>query len=240
MITAAVVTRALRVVAADDSFLIREAISAVLSVSERVELVALCADGDSLWESIERDDPDVVIVDIRMPPSGDEEGIRIASRLRRERPAVGLIALSQWAEPALAIALLRPSAHGRAYLLKQRLHDRAELLNAIEVVAHGGSVIDPVVVHELIEGGRRQQPSPVEDLTPREREVLSLMARGMSNGAIAEELTLTKRAVEKHIGSIFQKLELEDEEIVSRRVAAVLMYLQGSASGELVAGASVD
>jgi DNA-binding NarL/FixJ family response regulator len=220
-----------RVVIADDSFLIREAITSVLADSDRVEVVALCEDGDSLWEAVEREDPDVVITDIRMPPSGDEEGVLIASRLRRERPHVGLIALSQWAEPSLAVGLLRPSAHGRAYLLKQRLHDRAELLNAIEVVAHGGSVIDPVVVHELIEGARRPQRSPIDELTPREREVLSLMARGMSNRAIAEGLTLTKRAVEKHIGSIFQKLELEDEEVVSRRVAAVLMYLAGQSDG---------
>jgi DNA-binding NarL/FixJ family response regulator len=218
----------LRVVVADDSFLIREAITAVLADSDRVELVALCEDGISLWEAVERENPDVAIVDIRMPPSGDEEGVNIATRLRHERPNVGLIALSQWAEPSLAVGLLRPSAHGRAYLLKQRLHDRAELLNAIEVVAHGGSVIDPIVVQELIEGARRPQRSPVDELTPREREVLSLMARGMSNRAIAEELTLTKRAVEKHIGSIFQKLELEDEEVVSRRVAAVLLYLSGS------------
>jgi DNA-binding NarL/FixJ family response regulator len=218
----------LRVVAADDSFLIREAIRAVLATTDRVELVAMCEDGDSLWKAIELENPDVAIVDIRMPPSGDEEGVNIASRLRRERPNVGLIALSAWAEPSLAVALLRPSAHGRAYLLKERLQDRAELLNAIEVVAHGGSVIDPLVVHELIEGARRPQRSPVDELTPREREVLSLMARGMSNRAIAEELTLTKRAVEKHIGSIFQKLELEDEEVVSRRVAAVLMFLTGT------------
>jgi DNA-binding NarL/FixJ family response regulator len=207
---------------------VREAITAVLSASERVELVAVCADGDSLWEAIERERPDVAIVDIRMPPSGDEEGVRIATRLRTEKPDVGLIALSQWAEPALAVGLLRPNAHGRAYLLKERLHNRAELLNAIEVVAQGGSVIDPLVVNELIEGARRPQRSPIDELTPREREVLSLMARGMSNRAIAEELTLTKRAVEKHIGSIFQKLELEDEEVVSRRVAAVLLYLTDS------------
>ena len=203
----------------------REAITAVLSATDRVVLVAVCADGDSLWEAIERENPDVAIVDIRMPPSGDEEGVRIATRLRAEKPQIGLIALSQWAEPALAVGLLRPNAHGRAYLLKERLHNRAELLNAIEVVAQGGSVIDPLVVHELIEGARRPQRSPIDELTPREREVLSLMARGMSNRAIAEELTLTKRAVEKHIGSIFQKLELEDEEVVSRRVAAVLLYL---------------
>ena len=220
----------LRVAAADDSYLMREAISAVLASSDRVELVASSEDGSALWQAIETETPDVVIVDIRMPPSGDEEGVRIAARLREEHPQIGVVALSQFAEPSLAVGLLRPSAAGRAYLLKQRLHDRAQLLNAIEVVAEGGSVIDPVVVHELIESARKPARSPVDELTPREREVLSLMARGMSNRAIAEELTLTKRAVEKHIGSIFQKLELDDEEVVSRRVTAVLLYLGRTAS----------
>jgi DNA-binding NarL/FixJ family response regulator len=217
-----------RVVVADDSYLIREAIAAVLATSDRVEVVAMTADGDSLWAAIERENPDVAIVDIRMPPSGDQEGINIAGRLRRERPEVGLIALSQWAEPAMAMAFLRPSPEGRGYLLKERLHDGQELVNAIEVVAGGGSVIDPVVVQHLIDGARRPTRSPVDELTPREREVLSLMARGKSNRAIAEDLTLTKRAVEKHVGSIFMKLELADEDVVSRRVAAVLMYLAGT------------
>lgn len=218
----------LRVVAADDSFLIREAIGAILAQSDRVHLVATCADGDSLWQAIEREQPDVVLVDIRMPPSGDREGVNIAARLRREHPAIGLIALSQFSDPDLAVALLRPSAEGRGYLLKERLSERSELLEAIEVVAHGGSVIDPSVVEQLIEGARRPERSAVDELTPREREVLSLMARGKSNRAIADDLTLTKRAVEKHVGSIFMKLMLEDEEIVSRRVAAVLMYLNGT------------
>jgi DNA-binding NarL/FixJ family response regulator len=217
-----------RVVVADDSYLIREAIAAVLATSDRVEVVAMTADGDSLWAAIERENPDVAIVDIRMPPSGDQEGINIAGRLRRERPEVGLIALSQWAEPAMAMAFLRPSPERRGYLLKERLHDGQELVNAIEVVAGGGSVIDPVVVQHLIDGARRPTRSPVDELTPREREVLSLMARGKSNRAIAEDLTLTKRAVEKHVGSIFMKLELADEDVVSRRVAAVLMYLAGT------------
>ena len=187
--------------------------------------MALCDDGDSLWAAIEEQDPDVVLVDIRMPPSGDREGLSVAARLRRERPDMGLIALSQYSDPQLAVGLLRPSAQGRGYLLKERLNDRNELIEALEVVAHGGSVIDPVVVEQLIEGAQRPHRSPIDELTPREREVLSLMARGKSNRAIADDLTLTKRAVEKHVGSIFMKLMLEDEEIVSRRVAAVLMYL---------------
>jgi len=223
----------IRVVVADDSYLIREAVSAVLAASDRVEVVAMCVDGDSLWAAIERESPDVAIVDIRMPPSGDQEGINIAGRLRRERPEIGLIALSQWAEPAMAMAFLRPSPESRGYLLKERLHDGHELVNAIEVVAGGGSIIDPVVVQHLIDGARRPPRSPVDELTPREREVLSLMARGKSNRAIADDLTLTKRAVEKHVGSIFMKLELDDEEVVSRRVAAVLMYLSAGGGSRL-------
>jgi DNA-binding NarL/FixJ family response regulator len=219
---------AIRVAAADDSYLMREAIGAVLAGSERVDLIAVCASGDELWSVIAEAQPDVVVTDIRMPPSGDLEGIDLARRLRREHPDVGVIALSQYAEPNLAVALLRPSAHGRGYLLKERLHDRGQLVEAIEVVAHGGSVIDPLVVEHLIQGARKPARSPIDELTPREREVLSLMARGKSNAAIANELTLTKRAVEKHVGAIFMKLMLEDEEVVSRRVAAVLMYLSGT------------
>ena len=218
----------LRVAAADDSFLIREAIASVLGASDRVTLVALCDDGNSLWSAIETENPDVVLVDIRMPPSGDREGLNIAARLRRERPTIGLIALSQYSDPELAVGLLRPSAQGRGYLLKERLKDPNELVEALEVVARGGSVIDPVVVEQLIEGAQQQPRSPIDELTPREREVLALMARGKSNRAIADDLTLTKRAVEKHVGSIFMKLMLEDEEVVSRRVAAVLMFLAGN------------
>jgi len=225
----------LRVCAADDSFLIREAISAVLGASDRIDLVALCDDGNSLWAAIEQEEPDVVLVDIRMPPSGDREGLSIAARLRRERPDMGLIALSQYSDPLLAVGLLRPSAQGRGYLLKERLNDRNELIEALEVVARGGSVIDPVVVEQLIDGAQRPHRSAIDELTPREREVLALMARGKSNRAIAEDLTLTKRAVEKHVGSIFMKLMLEDEEIVSRRVAAVLLYLAGMPESRVVA-----
>ena len=164
----------LRVVAADDSYLIREAIQAVLATSDRVDLVALSEDGDQLWQAVVDEEPDVVIVDIRMPPSGDFEGINIARRMRDEYPDIGLIALSQWAEPSLAVSLLRPSAQGRGYLLKDRLYDRSELLQAIEVIAHGGSVIDPVVVEHLIQGARRPARSPIDELTPREQEVLAL------------------------------------------------------------------
>ncbi len=224
----------LRVAAADDSFLIREAIASVLAGSDRVTLVALCGDGSSLRCAIEEENPDVVLVDIRMPPAGDREGISLAARLRRERPTTGLIALSQYSDPELAVGLLRPSAEGRGYLLKERLNDRNELIEALEIVARGGSVIDPFVVEQLIDGAQLTAKSPIDDLTPREREVLSFMARGKNNRAIADDLTLTKRAVEKHVGSIFMKLMLKDEEIVSRRVAAVLMYLAGGSKRVVV------
>ena len=141
-----------------------------------------------------------------------------------------MVALSQYSDPQLAVGTPAAECEGRGYLLKERLKDRDELIEALEVVARGGSVIDPIVVEQLITARSGRRSSPIDELTPREREVLALMARGKSNRAIADDLTLTKRAVEKHVGSIFMKLMLEDEEIVSRRVAAVLMFLAGNSS----------
>ena len=215
----------IRVALADDSFLIREAVQQVLAGLDDIEVVAVCADGDELWLAIQRTQPDVVVTDVRMPPGGDDEGIRIAARLRTAHPQIGVIALSQYAEPRYGMALLENGAEGRVYLLKERLHDRSELRSAIEVAARGGTMIDPAMVQALLDTRRDERHSPLSDLTPREREVLAEMAQGRSNAAIGESLVLTKRAVEKHIGSIFLKLGLEDEETVSRRVAAVLLYL---------------
>jgi DNA-binding NarL/FixJ family response regulator len=215
----------IRVALADDSYLIREALHEVLSPVDAVELVGSYPDGEGLLAAVDVDPPDVAIVDIRMPPSGDDEGIRVARRLRESHPAVGVIVLSQYAGPAYALALLEGGAEGRGYLLKERVHDRGELLAAIEVVAQGGTTIDPSLVQELLAADRQRHASPLDDLTPREREVLAEMAQGRSNASIAESLVLTKRAVEKHVGAIFQKLCLEDDGIVSRRVTAVLMYL---------------
>jgi DNA-binding NarL/FixJ family response regulator len=215
----------IRVVLADDSYLIREALREVLEPADAVELVASYGDGNTLLAAIEADPPDVVIVDIRMPPSGDDEGIRVAQRLRQSYPEIGVVVLSQYAGAGYALALLEGGAEGRGYLLKERVHDRGELVTAIEVVAQGGTTIDPSLIQELLAADRQRHHSPLDDLTPREREVLAEMAKGRSNASIAESLVLTKRAVEKHVGAIFQKLCLEDDGVVSRRVTAVLLYL---------------
>jgi DNA-binding NarL/FixJ family response regulator len=210
---------------ADDSYLMREAIHQVVGHQEDVEIVADCGDGTTLLAEIRRTHPDVVVTDLRMPPSGDDEGIRVAEQLRETDPEVGVVVLSHYAEPHYGLQLFAHGAAGRAYLLKDRIHDGRELRAAIEVVARGGSIIDPEMVRLLLETEKRQQGSPLTGLTPRERQVLAAMATGKSNAAIAAELVLTKRAVEKHIGAIFLKLGLPDEELVSRRVAAVLLYL---------------
>ncbi len=215
----------IRVVVADDSYLIREAIGEVLARIDAIEVVGTVADGESLLAAAESEQPDVVITDIRMPPGGDDEGIRVARRLRETHPEMGVIVLSQYAGAGYALSLLEGGAEGRGYLLKERVHDGNELLAAIEVVAQGGTTIDPSLIQDLLAADRSRHSSPLDDLTPREREVLAEMAEGRSNASIAESLVLTKRAVEKHVGAIFQKLCLEDDEVVSRRVTAVLMYL---------------
>ena len=215
----------IRVLLADDSYLIREALQEVLGPLDAVDLIGSYADGDALLSAIDAEPPDVVILDIRMPPSGDDEGIRVARRLRESHPDVGVVVLSQYAGARYALALLEGGAEGRGYLLKERVHDRSELLAAIEVVAQGGTTIDPSLVQELLAADRQRHASPLDELTPREREVLAEMAEGRSNASIAESLVLTKRAVEKHVGAIFQKLCLEDDGIVSRRVTAVLLFL---------------
>jgi DNA-binding NarL/FixJ family response regulator len=214
-----------RVAIADDSYLIREALAGVLDHIEGVELVAACAAGDELLAAVDSAKAHVAIVDLRMPPTGDEEGIRVARVLRQNHPEVGVIVLSQFAGPAYALAVLEDGAEGRGYLLKERVHDANELRAAINIVAEGGTTIDPTLVQELLATDVAPRRTPLDELSPREREVLAQMAEGKSNAAIAESLVLTKRAVEKHVGQIFQKLGLEDDEVVSRRVTAVLLYL---------------
>jgi len=231
-------TDQIRVIAADDSYLIRESLTAMLAAHSSVELLGVCANGKELEAAIAEQHPDVVIVDIRMPPSERDEGIRIATRLRETDPEIAVIVLSSYAEPTYALALLEGGSSRRAYLLKERIRDRNELVRAIETVAAGGSVIDPRVVDVLIEARSRAAHSPLADLTPRERELLAEIAEGKSNAAIAESLVLTKRAVEKHINSIFSKLELPDAADVSRRVTAALMYLADTADSESRAPAS--
>ena len=217
--------RPIGVVVAEDSYVIREFLTATLSATPEVELVAVCSNGKELETAIEVWDPDVVLTDIRMPPTHGEEGVRIAAQLRETHPHVGVVVLSQYAEPAYALRLLEQGTSGRAYLLKERIRDKEELIRAIEAVAQGGSVIDPIIVDVLIAARTRVAKSRLAQLTPRERELLAEIAAGKSNGAIAQSLVLTKRAVEKHVNSIFSKLDLPETQDVSRRVKATLIFL---------------
>ncbi len=216
---------AIRVVVAEDSLLVREGISAVLSTEHDVEVVAMCADLSELTASVDALSPDVVLTDIRMPPTGTDEGIRFAAELRERAPDVGVVVLSQYVEPAYAVDLLEAGSRGRAYLLKERLSDPDHLIGAIRQVAMGGSVVAPLVVDSLVAGRSRAVASPLRDLTPRETEVLAEIAQGKNNAAVAESLVLSERAVEKHINSLFAKLGLGAEPDVHRRVKAVLLYL---------------
>jgi len=215
----------IRVVLADDSYIVREGIRELVRSLEDIDVLAACADVETLNEAIELHRPDVVLTDIRMPPTNTDEGIRMAEMLRSTHPEVGVVVLSQYADAEYALALLDRGAGGRAYLLKERVTDLEQLANAIREVARGGSVIDSKVVENLIASRARQAHSPVSDLTPREGEVLAQVAQGRNNAAIAKQLHLTERAVEKHINSIFSKLTLTEETEVHRRVKAVLLFL---------------
>ncbi len=216
---------AIRVVIADDNLLVREGLEQVLGGQQGIELVGVYADLPSLLEAVEADPPDVVLTDIRMPPSHSDEGIRLAALLRETNPHVGVVVLSQYSEPLYALALLESGSEGRGYLLKERVRDREQLLSALETVADGGSVVDPRIVDLLVASKGRAERSSLAALTPREREVLAQIAQGKSNSAIAESLVLSKRAVEKHIHSIFFKLGLSDAEDASKRVKAALAFL---------------
>jgi DNA-binding NarL/FixJ family response regulator len=214
-----------RVVLADDSLLVRVAVQHILDAEPEIEVVDVCEDRGSLLASVEANRPDVVLTDIRMPPSHRDEGIEIANLLRDSHPDIGVIVLSQFREGQFVLSLLERGSERRGYLLKDRLADQKQLVYAIETVAAGGSVIDPEVVDSLVAIRSGKQDSPLERLTPREREILGEVAAGKSNGAIAESFVITKRAVERHVGSIFQKLNLPDETEVSRRVKATLVFL---------------
>ena len=216
----------LRIVLAEDSYLVREGMRLLIEEEQGVTLVATCRDLESLLRAVDGHDPDVVITDIRMPPTNTDEGIRAARTLRETHPDVGVLALSQYIEPAWALALLDQGAAGRGYLLKERVGDLDELTRAVRTVAEGGSVVDPKVVDALVEARVQRERSHLDRLTPREREVLAQIARGRNNAGIAADLSLTERAVEKHISSIFSKLGLaEAGDYVHRRVRAVLLYL---------------
>jgi DNA-binding NarL/FixJ family response regulator len=216
---------ALKVVVAEDSLILREGLQELLRASPGIEVVAACGDVESLMEAVELHEPEVVLTDIRMPPSKTDEGIQVAARLRESHPAIGVVVLSQFSEPTYVLKLLESGSDRRGYLLKDRVHNRGELVSAIDAVARGGSVIDPKIVEVLVEAKARAERSLLSRLTPREAEVLAEMAQGKSNTAIAESLVLTKRAVEKHINSIFMKLGLATSDDVSKRVKATLLFL---------------
>jgi DNA-binding NarL/FixJ family response regulator len=220
----------IRVVLGEDSLLVREGVKQLLDVDPEIDVVAAVGDLDSLRDACEREQPAVVVTDIRMPPSNTDEGIRLAGELREEQPEVGVVVLSQYADPIYALALLDGGSARRAYLLKERVHNRAELTAAIHAVATGGSMVDAKIVDALVTARSQVASSPLNELTTREREVLAEIARGKSNMAIAESLFLTKRAVEKHINAIFLKLGLANAEDVSKRVTAALMLLSESGS----------
>ena len=213
---------------ADDHYLVREGVRGLLEAEPGIEVVAVCSDLGSLLDAVDENEPDVVVTDIRMPPGNTDEGIQAAERLRGTHPSVGVVVLSQYATPGFALALLAHGSAGRAYLLKERLEDVEQLVAAIRTVGEGGSVIDPKVVEALVAEGGRREDSPLNELTPRERDVLREMAEGKNNAAIAESLRLSPRTVEKVIHSIFLKLGLAWETTVHKRVKAVIVYLSGT------------
>ncbi|MGH9188589.1 MAG: response regulator [Acidimicrobiales bacterium] len=218
----------LRVVIADDEYLVREGARSVLSAVPGIDVVGVAADPVELTAVIEACSPDVVVLDVKMPPTHRAEGIEAARALRENNPGIGVVILSQYADPEYALELLRDGSKGRAYLLKERLGRPAQLAEAIREVANGGSILDPKVVDALMEAQRRRSRSRVHGLTEREHEVLTLMASGRTNAGIAQSLFLSERAVEKHINAIFRKLGLSEELDINHRVAAVLFFLQRS------------
>jgi len=215
-----------RVVLADDSLLLREGLVRLLEETG-FEVLAQSGTADDLLRHVAMHKPDVAIVDIKMPPTHTDEGLRAAQTIREKHPKVGVVVLSQYVEPGYAMELLAESAEGVGYLLKDRISDLEEFAGAVRRVGEGGSALDPAVVSELV--GRRRRDDPLEELTAREREVIELMAEGRSNAAIAKAMFVTERAVEKHVTSIFQKLRLPASEQDHRRVLAVLQYLRSSA-----------
>ncbi len=218
----------LRVVFAEDNYLVREGTAALLTELGDVEIVGTAEDLDGLLAAVVEHAPDAVLTDIRMPPTGTDEGIRAAKQIRADHPQVGVVVLSQFADEEYAYDLLKDGAEGLGYLLKERVADVEEVVRALGEVARGGSVLDPKVVEALVAAKDRMAHSPLASLTEREREVLSHMAQGQNNAAIAKSLFLTERAVEKHINSLFHKLALSEEPDVHRRVMAVLAFLRES------------
>jgi DNA-binding NarL/FixJ family response regulator len=215
----------IRVVLAEDHYLVREGVRRELAALPEIEVVAVCGDLDALLEAVETYEPDVVVTDIRMPPGGTDEGIQAAERLRDSHPEIGVVVLSQFSQPGYALALLESGTARRAYLLKERVENVDQLAAAIHAVAEGGSLIDPQVVEALVTARTKSKHSKLDELTPREGDVLREMAEGKNNAAIATTLFLTERSVEKVIHSIFLKLGLSWETSVHKRVKAVILYL---------------
>jgi DNA-binding NarL/FixJ family response regulator len=216
---------ALRVVVGEDNLLVREGLVRLLSTAPDMEVVASCDDYDALAATVEEQQPDVVLTDIRMPPTRSDEGIRLAGELRASHPEMGVVVVSQYSEPSYVVELFEDGSDRRAYLLKERLHDRAALVSAVRTVAAGGSAVDPKIVEVLVYARSGSPSSQLAELTSREREVLAEIAQGSSNGAIAESLFVSKRSVEKLVNSIFLKLGLGRAEDVSKRVKAALIFL---------------
>ena len=214
-----------RVVLAEDNYLVREGVRRLLETTAELDLVAACEDYDQLVSAIDELHPDVVLTDIRMPPTSTDEGIRASEHLRESNPEAGVVVLSQFADPQYALALLEKGSKGRAYLLKERVDDLTQLVAAIRAVSDGGSVIDPKVVEGLVAEKARAEASPLNELTPREHDVLREMAEGKNNAAIAGALFLTERSVENVIHSIFVKLGIGWEPSIHKRVKAVILYL---------------
>jgi DNA-binding NarL/FixJ family response regulator len=216
-------------VVAEDEYLMREALEHVMAQTDDIDVVRYVEDRDALLAAVAEEHPDAVLTDIRMPPTGTDEGIQVAQELRNSYPDIGVVVLSKFADAAYALELLESGSAGRAYLLKERVSSPDDLVAAIEAVVCGESVVDPKVVEVLVRARSLDARSPLAELTRRERDVLAELAQGKSNAAIARSLVLTKRAVEKHINAIFTKLELPPPDDVSRRVTAALLFL---ASGE--------
>ena len=212
---------------ADDSFLVREGLLRAVGRSGAVEVVGAAEDFDQLRAVVDETKPDVVITDIRMPPTRTDEGLRIAIELRKTHPDVAVILLSDHAKRSYALELFADGAARRGYLLKERIADESYLLESVEAVAEGRPMLDSKIV-ELVVGAKGREQSHLDDLSEREREVLALVAEGSSNAAIAKRLVITRRAVERHINAIFAKLELEDTSAVNRRVLAALLYARAS------------
>jgi DNA-binding NarL/FixJ family response regulator len=215
----------LRIVVAEDNLLVREGILRLVSTAPDFEVVAACDNYDALVAAVEQEAPDVVLTDIRMPPTSTDEGIRVARQLRASHPAVGVVVVSQYSEPDQVLGLFEGGSDRRAYLLKERLHDRTVLVSAIRSVAAGASSVDPKIVDVLVYARSGGASPRLDELTPREREVLAEIAQGKSNSVIADELFLTKRSVEKHVNAIFLKLGLGNADDVSKRVKAALIFL---------------